>query len=70
MKRCNLCKVNKQDDDFFTNKEAQSHAGEAHQESGYKIGEYCKECHSKGLVKHGYGAFGDKFKTPEDTVAR
>jgi len=32
---------------------------------------HCKDCHEAGLIEHGYGwpGFGDRFKTPEETVA-
>ena len=32
---------------------------------------HCKYCHDAGLIEYGYGwpGFGDRFKTPEETVA-
>ena len=68
MKKCGCCKTIKSDDEFFNTREAQSHAGEAYQESGYKVGEYCKQCHAEGKIKYGYGWFKGKFQSPDDTV--
>lgn len=29
--------------------------------------QYCKSCHEAGLIPHGYGWYGDKYRTPEET---
>lgn len=33
---------------------------------------HCKDCHAAGLIKYGYGwpGFGDRYKTPDDVLAR
>lgn len=29
---------------------------------------HCKQCHNDAKVTHGYGWYGDKYKSPSDVV--
>ena len=59
-KDCKHCGVKKTLAEFFS----ASFDGRAH-EIGTSM--FCKQCHAEGRIKHGYGDFGEKFKTPEST---
>ncbi len=38
---------------------------------GTKTSRFCKQCHSEGRIKHGYGwpGFGGMFSNPEEATA-
>lgn len=60
-KKCETCGVSKPLGEYFER--------EGHSFQGVKTGAHCKECHAAGLVPNGYGWYGDKYKTPAETVA-
>jgi hypothetical protein len=58
-KKCQHCKTDKPLAEFF----GASFDGRSH-EVGTST--FCKQCHADGKIQHGYGWYGDKFRTPED----
>jgi hypothetical protein len=59
-KTCNHCKKSKPIGEYFT-------APKDGAASWQGTSEFCKQCHSEGKIKHGYGYYGDKFVSPETT---
>lgn len=57
-KKCETCNESKPLSDYYT-----APADGAVAWTGTSI--HCIECHSKGLVIHGYGYYGDKYKHPD-----
>ncbi len=57
-KECKNCKQTKSLDSFFIapNDAAASWHGSSM---------YCIACHDAGLIKYGYGYYGDKYKKPD-----
>lgn len=59
-KRCGCCKEMKKISEFF-NQSQDARAG------AVGTSAYCKQCHAEGKIKHGYGWYGDKYRTPDET---
>ena len=60
-KMCKHCKEHKPLKEFFSSPYEDRAA--AHGTSMYY-----KRCHGEGKIKYGYGWYGDKHKSPEDTI--
>lgn len=63
-KLCPACGLSRPLGEFFS-------AGYNSRAAETRTGRYCKECHSAGDIKHGYGwsGYSEQFATPESTVA-
>ena len=60
-KICKHCKEQKTLGEFFS----EPYGGRAAQ---HGTSMFCKQCHSEGKIKYGYGWYGDKHKSPDDTI--
>lgn len=58
-KKCAYCKEVKPLSEYFQ-------APQDAAQSWHGTSEYCKECHGKGYIKHGYGSYSDRYTSPED----
>lgn len=59
-KTCQHCKQEKPIGDYFS-QPADARA------NAVGTSAFCKQCHAEGKIKHGYGSYGEKYKTPDDT---
>jgi hypothetical protein len=59
-KTCQTCKSEKELGEFFA-------VSSDMQASEIRTSVHCKQCHGEAKVPHGYGWYGDKYKTPEET---
>jgi len=59
-KVCGYCKTKKTLGDFF----APPNDGRA---NSVGSSAFCKQCHADGKIAHGYGWYGDKYKSPDET---
>lgn len=59
IKKCNHCKQEKKLTGFFN-------ASFNSRSSEIGTSEFCKQCHAEGKIKHGYGWYGDKYKSPNE----
>lgn len=57
-KQCKYCKQDKMLDNFYV--APKDAPGNWHGSSMY-----CKHCHDAGLIKHGYGSYGEKYRKPD-----
>jgi len=57
-KICDMCNKQKVLKEFFV-------APSDGSVSWHGTSKYCIECHDAGLVKYGYGWYGDKYKKPD-----
>lgn len=59
-KTCQTCKKEKWFGEFFASP-YDMRTGEV------RTSAHCKQCHGEAKVPQGYGWYGDKYKTPEET---
>ena len=60
-KTCKHCKASKQLGEFF------SQPPDARANS-VGTSAFCKQCHDEGKIEHGYGWYGDRYKSPDDVL--
>lgn len=60
VKTCQNCKQEKPISEYFSQpSDARANA--------VGTSAFCKQCHYEGKIRHGYGWYGDKYKTPDET---
>lgn len=57
-KKCEFCKQTKPLSEYFT----ATYSGRV---ADHGTSRYCKQCHNEGKIKHGYGWYGDKYRSPD-----